>query len=260
MTTPVLTMALRLRLVSTATAGAGLIAVLLAVGALFPAVGHTFGKLNIPKGVADLLGGADYGTITGWYRSEISSIYGPLVVGALAITGAASTTAGEEEDHILALVLAHPVRRSRLVVAKAGAIAAVVVLIVVATWVGLIGGVALAGGGITIARITAYCVHLAFFGFAIGAIALALGAGTGRRTLAVGVAAAVGLLGWLINAFVPLVSGLSWLKYLSPFYYYAGNDPISRGIDVVDLVVLGLLAVAGTAVGIAGLRRRDLRA
>ena len=200
-------MALRLRLRVDRLGGVGLIAVLLAVGALFPAVGHTFGKLNIPKGVADLLGGADYGTITGWYRSEISSIYGPLVVGALAITGAASTTAGEEEDHILALVLAHPVRRSRLVVAKAGAIAAVVVLIVVATWVGLIGGVALAGGGITIARITAYCVHLAFFGFAIGAIALALGAGTGRRTLAVGVAAAVGLLGWLINAFVPLVSG-----------------------------------------------------
>ena len=60
---------------------------MVAVGALFPAVGRTIGKLNVPKGVAKLLGGADYGTITGWFRSEIGSIYGPLVIGALAITG-----------------------------------------------------------------------------------------------------------------------------------------------------------------------------
>ncbi len=119
-------MALRLRLVSTASGALGLVAVLLAVGALFPAVGHTIGKLNIPKGVAQLLGGADYGTITGWFRSEIGSVYGPLVIGALAITAAAATTAGEEEDRILALVLAHPITRSRLIAAKATAIAVIV--------------------------------------------------------------------------------------------------------------------------------------
>jgi hypothetical protein len=106
-------MALRLRLPSTASGALGLIAVLLAVGALFPAVGHTFGKLNIPKGVADLLGGADYGTITGWYRAEIASIYGPLLIASLAIIGATSSTAGEEEGRILGLVLAHPVHGGR---------------------------------------------------------------------------------------------------------------------------------------------------
>ena len=82
MSWPTLKIALRLRVASTATAAGGLIAVLLAVGALFPAIGHTFGTLNIPKGVADLLGGADYGTITGWFRSEIGSVYGPLLVAA----------------------------------------------------------------------------------------------------------------------------------------------------------------------------------
>lgn len=81
---------------------------MLAVGALFPAVGHSIGKLSIPKGVAQLLGGADYGTITGWYRSEIGAVYRPLVIAALAITAASACTAGEEEDRILGLVLAHP--------------------------------------------------------------------------------------------------------------------------------------------------------
>jgi ABC-2 type transport system permease protein len=260
MSGPVFTLAVRLRLRSTVAAAAGLVAVLLIVGALFPAVGDSIGKLDLPEGVADLLGGADYGTITGWYRSEIGSFYGPLVVAALSITAAVSATAGEEEAGITALVLAHPVRRSRLVAAKAGASAVVVILLAVATWVGLLVGVAIGGGGISVGNLFAYSVHLAFFGFAIGAIALAVGAGTGRRDLAAEVSAGIALAGWLINGFAPLVDALDWLKYLSPFYYYAGHDPLSRGIDLSDLAVLGGVALALTMAGTAAFRRRDLRA
>jgi beta-exotoxin I transport system permease protein len=252
--------ALRLRLVGTVSAAVGLVAVMAAVGALFPAVGHTIGKLNVPSGVANLLGGADYGTITGWFRSEIAEIYGPLVIAALAITGAAATTAGEEEDRILALVLAHPIRRSRLVAAKAAAIALIVVAIAFAVWVGLIAGVAAGGGGITIPHITALAVQLAFFGLATGAVALALAAGTGRRSLASGGAAAVAILGWLVNSFAPLVHAIAWLKYLTLFYYYAGYDPLKRGVGLPGLVVLGLVALALTAAAIVAFDRRDLRA
>jgi ABC-2 type transport system permease protein len=229
------------------------------VGALFPAVGGTIGKLSLPRGVSELLGGADYATLTGWFRSEIGAVYGPLVIGAVAITSASAVTAGEEEDRILALVLAHPITRARLVLAKAVAMGALVVIVGVGAWVGLLIGVALGGGGIGIGHMAAFAVHLAFFGLAIGAVALALGAGTGRRTLASGVAAGVGVLGWLINGFAPLVSALDWLKYLSPFYYYAGHDPLTQGIDVGDLVVLGVVAGVLTAVAAAAFQRRDLR-
>jgi len=259
MTRAPLAMALRLRLASAASAAFGLVAVLVIVGALFPAVGGTIGKLNLPRGVSQLLGGADYATLTGWFRSEIGAVYGPLVIGAVAITSAAAITAGEEEDRILALVLAHPIARSRLVLAKAGAIAAVVVMIAVAAWVGLLVGVALGGGGIGVGHMAAFAVHLAFFGFALGAVAVALGAGTGRRALAGGVAAGVGVIGWLINGFAPLVGALDWLKYLSPFYYYAGHDPLTQGIDVGDLVVLGVVAMALTALAVLAFERRDLR-
>jgi len=259
MSRPALAITLRLRLPSTLSAAVGLIAVMAAVGALFPAVGHTIGKLNIPKGVSGLLGGADYGTITGWFRSEIGSIYGPLVLGGLAITGAVACTAGEEENRTLALALSYPITRSRLVLAKAAAVAAVVVMIAFATWAGLIVGVAVGGGGITLAHITAFAVQLAFFGLATGAVAIALGAGTGRRSLAAGAAAAVAIAGWLINSFAPLVSGLAWMKYLSPFYYYAGHDPLTRGVDVPGIVVLGAVTLLLTALAIAGITRRDLR-
>jgi ABC-2 type transport system permease protein len=250
---------LRLRLAGTISAAVGLVAVMLVVGALFPAVGHTIGKLNIPPSVANLLGGADYATITGWFRSEIAVIYAPLVIGALAITGATATTAGEEEDGNLSLVLAHPIGRSRLALSKAVGIAIVVLIIAAAVWLGLIVGVAVGGGGITIGHITALAVQLAFFGLATGSVALALGAGTGRRSLAVGVAAAIAILGWLVNSFAPLVGAIAWLRYAALFYYYGGHDPLTQGVDVTGIIVLGLVTVALTTAGVIAFSRRDLR-
>jgi ABC-2 type transport system permease protein len=182
------------------------------------------------------------------------------VIGALAITGASAATAGEEEDRILALVLAHPIRRSRLLVAKAAAIALIVLIVAFAVWIGLIVGVAAGGGGITVAHIAALAVQLAFFGLATGAVALALGAGTGRRALASGGAGAVAILGWLVNSLAPLVGAIAWLKYLSLFYYYAGHDPLTRGVDIPGLVVLGAFALSLTAVAVVSFDRRDLRA
>lgn len=253
-------LAYRLRLTSTASAAVGLIAVLLVVGALFPAVGHTIGRLDLPDGVTELLGGANYGTITGWFGSEIGAVYGPLVIAGIAVAAASGTTAGEEENRILALVLAHPILRRRLTAAKGAAVAGVVLTIALATWIGLILGVAAGGGGISLAHVTAFTVQLAFFGLAGGALALVLGATTGNHPLTLGVSAAVLIAGWLINGFAPLTEATDWLKYLSLFYYYNGHNPLANGLDVGGIVVLATTTALLTAAAIIGIDHRDLRA
>lgn len=257
---PVFAMGLRLRAIPAVLAGVSMALVILMVGALFPSVGDSIGKLHVPDGVANLLGGADYGTITGWMRSEIGAIYGPLVVAASAIGAAVALTAGEEEAGILALVLAHPVERGRLVLARAAAVGVVVVIVVLGTWIGLVAGVAAAGGGITIAHLSALAIQLAFFGFAIGALALALATVTGRKTVATAGAGAFAVLGFLINGFAPLVDGITWLKYVTPFYWYSGHDPIAEGVDLGGVAVLGVVTLVLVVVAVEGLRRRDLRA
>lgn len=258
MTWPALKMAVRLRLATTTFSAIGMALVILMVGALFPAAGDKIGKLDLPEGVATLLGGADYGTITGWMRSEIAAVYGPLVVAFTAIS-VASATAGEEESGVLALTLAYPLSRTRLLLAKAAAVAISVAVVVLGTFVGLVVGVAVGGGGISLAKLAALAVHLAFFGWAVGAVALALAALTGRRALAIGSAAAFALLGFLLNGLAPLVDTIQWLKYVSIFYYYEGNDPIVNGVDARDLAVLGAAALALTALAVGGFRDRDLR-
>ena len=66
-------------------------------------------------------------------------------------------------------------------------------------------------------------------------------------------------MGFLVNGFAPLVDGLSWLKYMSPFYYYDGNDPLANGVDVAHLAVLAAIAIILTVVAAVGIDRRDLR-
>jgi ABC-2 type transport system permease protein len=256
---PAFTMAVRLRILATSLTALGMTLVIVMVGALFPAVGDSIGKLNLPEGVAELLGGADYATIAGWMRSEIGAVYGPLVIAATAITGAVGSMAGEEEDGILGLTLAYPIERSRLVLSKAAAVAVSVAIIALGTFLGLVAGVAVGGGGVGVAHLAALSLHLAFFGWAVGALALALAAATGRRAVASGGAAAFAVLGFLINGFAPLVDAIAWLKYVSPFYYYAGHDPIGRGVDLRDLAILAAASVAFVAIGVLRFERRDLR-
>jgi ABC-2 type transport system permease protein len=251
-------MQLRLRWRVVAAAGFYMVVFCVMVGALFPSLGDSIGKLNLPKGVAGLLGGADYSTLSGWMKSEVASLLGPLIIGGVAITAAAGATAGEEQDRITSLLLSHPVSRSRLLLAKAAAIGAAMVALGLATFAGLLGSVAVAGGGLGVGYVASESIHLAFLGMAFGSIALAIGACTGEKAQASGGAAGVAVLMFLVNGFAPVVHAVAWLRYLSLFHYYSGHDPLTNGVDLVDLAVLAVVSVALTWVGVFGLGRRDI--
>jgi len=96
---------LRLRARTVIAAASGLIFLTAIVGSLFPSLGGSIGKLNLSKEVSGLIGGRDFSTITGWLRTEITSIYGPLVFSGVAILAATTTIAGEEEQRILSSYL-----------------------------------------------------------------------------------------------------------------------------------------------------------
>ena len=119
--------------------------------------------------------------------------------------------------------------------------------------------VAVGGGGIALANMAALALHLAFFGGVIGAVALALAAATGRRALASAGAASFAVFGFFVNGFAPLVHAVDWLKYLSIFHYYDGDDPLTNGVDAGQLAVLATTTIVLVALAVVGMRRRDLR-
>jgi ABC-2 type transport system permease protein len=259
MTIAIMDMELRLRARTVTFAAFGLICLTALVGALFPSLGHSIGHLNLSKGVSGLIGGSDFSTVAGWLRTEVTSIYGPLVFAGIAILAATSTIAGEEEDRILALVLAQPVPRHRLLLAKAAAIALLLLGLSLALFAGMLLAVALAGGGVSAGHLAAAALDLLLLSLTVGALALALAAATGRRGTAAGVAATITLVMFLVNGIAPAVSGLGWLKYLTFFYYYSGHDPLREGVYLAGLAVLTALTALFTAGAVAGFARRDLR-
>ena len=64
---------------------------------------------------------------------------------------------------------------------------------------------------------------------------------------------------FLLNGFAPVVSAISWLKYLTVFHYYEGQDQIATGVHPLALAVLAVLTAVLVAVAIVTFARRDLR-
>jgi ABC-2 type transport system permease protein len=156
-------------------------------------------------------------------------------------------------------VLAHPISRLRLALARFGAIGVEIGVICTGLWLGLL---ALSGPvgftGVTAGELLAASAQLALFGLCFAALAFALGAATGSRSLTVWASAGVAVLAYLANGILPQVAGLAWTRNVSPFYWYLGGDPLANGLQAGGPLVLLGVAAALVATGTAAFTRRDI--
>ena len=99
---------------------------------------------------------------------------------------------------------------------------------------------------------------LALLGAFFAMLALAVGAATGRRAPSSGIAVAVAVSTYLLNAFAPLVSWLEPARFATPFYYYQGNEPVLRGLSLLHAGVLAGASALLLAYALWAFERRDL--
>jgi ABC-2 type transport system permease protein len=82
-----------------------------------------------------------------------------------------------------------------------------------------------------------------------GALALGLGAATGRHGLAIGVSTAVAVATYLMRSLGALTDASERLRTISPVYWANGNDPMVNGVGAGLIAVaaaIGVVVVAGT--------------
>ena len=242
----------------------GLLVVMM-VGA-YPAVRDQAASLtelleNYPDALKAFMGleDVDYASGVGYLRAEMFGFTIPLLLLVLAIGRGASAIASEEERGTLELLLATPVRRSRVVAEKAAGMAGVVLLVAAVLWVALAGASAAFGLGVAPARTAAAVFATALLAILFGAVALTVGGWTGRRGLAVGVATALAAATFVLESLARILDGLRPWRWLSPFAYYRDADPLARGLPAQETTVLVAVALVAVAVGIAGFARRDVR-
>lgn len=212
-----------------------------------------------PQGVLDALGFTSITTAAGYLGSTTYGVLGPILIIIYAAVLGSRAVAGEEEAGRLEVLLAHPVERWQVIAQRW--LAMVVSLSVVGA-VLLLTMTAMAGvltfEGVDVAGQAAATLQMVLLGLVFGSLALAVGAATGSRGLALGAVAAIGVLTYFANTLGPSVDAIAWTRDVSPFHYYSGGQPLLHGLQLGDAGIL--LAASAVLLGLGGLalQRRDI--
>ncbi len=203
-------------------------------------------------------GEVDYLSPAGYLGSELFSFMVPLLLLVAAIGAGARAVAGEEEAGTLELLLSCPVSRRRVVLEKLAALAIEVVglgvVLLVSLWV---GGRAVSMD-VSFAHLAAATAAAVLLALAYGALAVLVGAATGRRALTAGVVAAAAVAAYLVASLASLVDVLEPAKLASPFYQYSAGDPLRNGLAAGHTVLLAAIGVFAGALAPFALERRDV--
>jgi ABC-2 type transport system permease protein len=246
----------------------GLVATVALVAVAYPTVrgnselDKTFG--NLPPSVQALLGLDPANSLTspaGYLNSQFYANLLPIILLVFAIGIASWAVAGDEAAGMLELLLANPVSRLRVAIERAGLL---VIMLAILTAVALAALAILAPPagltkGLSVDNIIAATVATGLLALVFAAVAFAVSAATGNRSLAASVAAALALAGFLIEGLGAQVKLLRPLRELSPWHWLLSSEPLSHGLVwqawFLPLATSIVLMAAGTIVFL----RRDLR-
>ncbi len=191
-----------------------------------------------------------------------ATVFGMIVATLLVVHGVMAGTrlvAGDEESGTLDLVLAHPIGRGRVGMQRFAAYAVSVLVIVVGLLLVVEALAVLVGfADVGLGGLVAISLHLLCFAVFFGAVAYAVGAATGRRSLALGVGSGLAVFGFAANGVLPQVNGLGWTQNLSAYYWLTGESPIVSGVQWGHLLIMVALIALLVAGGTWAFTRRDI--
>lgn len=210
----------------------------------------------LPQGMLDFLDIPDMVSPAGYLQATVFSLIGPLLVLMCAITLTARTIARPEEDGGMELLLATPVSRRAFAVQRLIATGAAITAVAAIPWLALSIIVPTIGMDIPLGNVAATCAGLVGLVWCFTGIAFLAGAATGRRGQVLTIAGIVAVATYMVNAIGRMIEGWSWARWLSPFHYFIGTDPLHTGWHPLHLLAL---VAAGAITAIAGVVLFDRR-
>jgi ABC-2 type transport system permease protein len=194
----------------------------------------------------------DIGSVGGFL--ELLFVEFGMILAGLAAATLVGVWASDETSGRLEFLLATPLSRRRWVTAGGVALIALVVVVTVASAIGIAIGAVIAGGDLVTptlgtAALGLYAAAVAGFGVAVGGI-------FGTR-VAAGVAAIAVILTWFADVVVPAL-GLPGFVHSLALTTHFGHPMVGQW-DPVGIVASVAIAVIGVALGAWGFHRRDLR-
>lgn len=252
---------LRLRRRATLGYAVGLAVYTLAVVAIYPSFkGDTSLDKLVQSDPTMMAAFGVTGSLTspvGWLNANIFNNFLPVVAVIVAIGYGAWCIAGQDEAGTLAPVAALPVARRDVVLQKGFALAAQLLPTMVLTFCCVMLG-RFFQLDVGVDRLIGATVSIWLLGVDFGLLALLVGVVARSRGLAIGVSSAVAAAAYLVSSFAATISWIRPTRFVSPFYWAVGANPLGDGLvagNFAALVVLPLLLLAGAVVA---MRRADL--
>ena len=214
----------------------------------------------LPGGVSAAFGlNSDLSAATGYINATTFNLL-PWLFIAFGVTTGTRAIAGDEERGRLDLLLSFPIRRTRFVLDRFAAMAIMTVGLGVVAVAALAIISHLVGADVPFGHVAAAITAVTLLGLAIGSLALAAGAITGRAAVAIGVSVAVAIASYLAETLGKSVSGLDWLRHVSVFFAALGRDPLATGFNWAGIVALLVVIAAFVAIAVWAFARRDISA
>ncbi len=240
--------------------GAAVALLVLLMAALWPSVRDIFDAdllAAYPEPFQRLFDLEAMATGAGFLNAELFSIILPGMFIAYGVGRGARLIAGEEQDGVLEVVVVTPLSRTRLLLEKATGLATGIVGLGAVLLVVTVVGSIVIDMAIPIGHAAVGAVAMVLIGVQHGWLALAVGAATGRRTLAVAAASAVAVAGYALHVIGALVEAVAPWQPLSPFTQAIDAGPVS-GTVPVGFAWLAITALMVVAAAIPLFTRRDL--
>jgi beta-exotoxin I transport system permease protein len=238
----------------------GLVALVLISIAFWPSVHDNEGfkrfERDAPEALKAFTGGQlDFTSPAGYLDARLFALVVPLLFLVYAVGWGARGIAGEEEARTLELVLAYPISRTRLLLEKLGALTLQLATLGAVLLVTVVASAKAVSMDISSVRIADAVLAVYLLGLLHGTLALGVGAATGKRATAIGVAAAAAVAGYFLNGLGQVVDALEPWRVLSPFDWV--GDPLREGLGA-GVIALAVGALLAAAAGLPFFKRRDV--
>ncbi len=225
---------------------------------MFPSIQKSFEDMQLPEYMEQFAGAAgSYTTPAGYMASEFFTAV-PITLVIFAVVAGTAATAGEESAGTMELLLAHPVRRRRVILEKALGIAAAVSVALLAGFPGVLLGQLFVDMDLSPVRLFAAMLATLPLLYFFAALAMLMGAALPTRAMAVAVCTAGAVAAYVVFTLGVMVDSLSEVRKLTPFYWADASKPLVGDYELWRAGLLFGVSALFVLLAMVAFERRDI--
>ena len=213
---------------------------------------------SFPEAFKEIFRMTDYTSEAGYLATELLTFVVPFIFIGMGCSWGARVATEDEEKGAADIALGLPISRASYLVTRMASSLAILVTAGTSFFISLAIGARLLDMSISLARFAIAALCLTLLAVIMLGIATALGALTGRRSVALGVSMAIAIALFITYSLAPLVDVLDSTTPFNPMQWTIGSQPLTQGLSVGYSVSILAFSAVFFASSFRMFERRDI--